>query len=49
MVSALIPVPAVADDIAGTYKVPLNSPKIVGTYSSRGSRLYDDLSKQETS
>jgi len=35
--------PAAADDSAGTYKVPLNSPKIVGTYSSRGSRLYIDL------
>lgn len=40
---------AVFADQLGTYKVPLNSQKIVGAYSSRGSRpsvnpLEDDLS-----
>jgi len=35
-------VPGIADVLAGTYKIPLSSPKIVGTYSSRGSRLYID-------
>jgi hypothetical protein len=35
--------PASADECVGTYKVPLSSPKIVGTYSSRGSRLYFTL------